>query len=338
MQITSASKSSIETAQSCEWLYYLQYICGIRTPSGKSALLGNIVHHVLEMMARQKKNNRHSNDSKRNNYLFLLDICFNHYAAKNPEIEFSEADKKICAKHIKVVLDGKYHPFKNKIIGIEHGFELELNSKEFAYAYKDIKTGESKEGNFKLRGFIDLIIEHDKDTIEIVDYKTGKYISDWSTGKDKDIEDFHKDLQLRIYYLACRKAFPQYKNIKLTVYYLYFNKTFTVRMDGQEEIIIENLRREFLKIKNNNNPTRLKDDSSRSSQHFKCRYVCYFGKVLDEESGKPLCQHYREIYNNNGYHGGTKKIIELTVNNKQINNNNVYNDIISRIRMFDNGD
>ena len=55
MKITTCSPSSINTYRSCNFKYYLSYILGMKTPSGKSAVLGNIVHQVFEWMAKLKK-------------------------------------------------------------------------------------------------------------------------------------------------------------------------------------------------------------------------------------------------------------------------------------------
>ena len=55
----------------------------------------------------------------------------------------------------------------------------------------------------KMKGFIDLVIEYDPETLLIVDYKTGYSVPDY--------EKFIKDLQPRMYSFAAKKMYPNYK-------------------------------------------------------------------------------------------------------------------------------
>ncbi|MTV59170.1 hypothetical protein GM547_14090, partial [Streptococcus pneumoniae] len=74
MKITKLSKSAIECYKACEWQYFLQYICKIQTPGSLSNVSGNIVHSVAEILAKQNKNGKINNGSKRNDPYWLLDV------------------------------------------------------------------------------------------------------------------------------------------------------------------------------------------------------------------------------------------------------------------------
>ena len=76
MKCYSASKSALETYVECEFKFYLNYICKVPSPSGKSALIGNIVHKVMEILALRKKNKKHKKKSKINDPQSLLDIVY----------------------------------------------------------------------------------------------------------------------------------------------------------------------------------------------------------------------------------------------------------------------
>ena len=55
----------------------------------------------------------------------------------------------------------------------------------------------------KMKGFIDLVVEYDKETLLVIDYKTGYSVPDH--------EKFINDLQPRMYSYAAKKMYPEYK-------------------------------------------------------------------------------------------------------------------------------
>ena len=65
-------------------------------------------------------------------------------------------------------------------------------------------------GNYSIIGYIDRV-DVLEDTVEIVDYKTGK--------REVAQKDVHKNLQLGIYALAASRAFPD-KKVKASLHYL----------------------------------------------------------------------------------------------------------------------
>ena len=65
---------------------------------------------------------------------------------------------------------------------------------------------------FKVRGFMDLVTEVDKETLEVRDYKTGNYT--------KNTDDAFKDLQMRVYSMVAKDLFPDYDYVVMTLDYL----------------------------------------------------------------------------------------------------------------------
>ncbi len=208
MRITQCSSSSIDTFSSCEFKYWLQYIIGLKFPSGKAATLGTIVHQVAEWMARLKKRGKINIDP-----IWLFERAWE----ENTHIELRKftnrglsADYKKCQESINKIISGSYNPYGLDPIDIEKWFEIELPGEEWI-------TIENKP--FKIRGFIDLINKIDKDTIEIIDYKNGVQ-KEFFTFKDINFDNIINKIQGRIYHLAASILYPQYSNILITFYYI----------------------------------------------------------------------------------------------------------------------
>lgn len=259
MKITQCSASSINTYRSCEFKYWLQYIIGLKSPSGKAAVLGTIVHQVMENMARLKKRGKTNVDP-----LWLFERAWN----ENPHIELRKytnrglsADYKKCQESVNKVVSGSYNPYNlDNIVGIERWFELEMPGKEWL-------TIENKP--FKVRGFIDLVHKIDENTIEIIDWKNGIQ-KDFSNFEDITFDNIMNKIQGRIYHLACSILYPRHKNILITFYYINHEiLTFSL---GDEDIVdtLAILYNFFSTVKNNT--------LIRRNRSFKCR-MCPFNKI-----------------------------------------------------------
>jgi hypothetical protein len=131
--------------------------------------------------------------------------------------------------------DPVFNPLEagNKIIddGIEHKFEFDVPGTPA-----------------RVKGFIDLLVELDEDTLEVLDWKTGSWTLSY--------KDARQDPQVLIYYLAARHLFPQYKFVLVTLDYLR-RKPVTLPLDDK---CIAGTKRSLTKywrlIKNNNDPKR----------------------------------------------------------------------------------
>ncbi len=109
-----------------------------------------------------------------------------------------------------------------KVLGIEKAFTIDFGEKDASGA--PIISG----------GFMDLVTELDSDTIEVFDYKFGSWVPSF--------EEFSEDIQVKLYSLAARSVFPQYKEVIITFDYARKNPMstgFTVEDDAvtRQEVI-----------------------------------------------------------------------------------------------------
>ena len=104
-------------------------------------------------------------------------------------------------------------------------------------------------GGVRVRGVIDLLVEEDEDTIEVIDYKTGKSMS---------YDKAFKDAQVRIYAAIVRKLYPQYKNVFVTLYYLRTNPVTVPLGPEDDKLTIKSLQRRQAEILDNEAPSQVR--------------------------------------------------------------------------------
>jgi len=93
------------------------------------------------------------------------------------------------SKYFKTGIKNEDNP-GGKVIGVE--------------AEANVSWGSDVEGkDIKMKGFIDLVVEYDEETLLVVDYKTGYSVPEH--------EKFIKDLQPRMYSYAAKIMYPEYK-------------------------------------------------------------------------------------------------------------------------------
>ena len=298
MNIEYVRASSINTYDGCQFQYFLEYVLGVPSKSGKKALLGTIVHHVLEIMARAKKNGRTTGKYVDHENLFR--ICWDRYMKEEGDnYEFKKADINFCKRTIQKVIDSPYNPLNLNVIDVEKRFQLPIKSEGFAFDYYDILKKEQKSGFYELRGTSDLVTKVDEDTLEIIDWKTGSR-KDWNSGVLKDYEYLcEKDIQLRMYDLAMSLVYPQYKNRLLTIHFINDGGPFTITFDDQKRAeTLEIVKTKINNIKENWLPTRLKETNPKDSR-WKCKNVCFFGKNKTS-SGACYCDNVHSFMMHNG--------------------------------------
>ena len=88
-----------------------------------------------------------------------------------------------------------FDPRNRNILYPEQQFDIVINKPWAKYSY-DTKDGKL-EGNLAIKGTIDLITQPNKDTLEIVDWKTGRRLN-WATGEEKTQEK----LVLKVFFLS----------------------------------------------------------------------------------------------------------------------------------------
>jgi RecB family exonuclease len=138
-------------------------------------------------------------------------------------------------------------------------------------------------GNLALKGTIDLITRVDDNTLEVIDWKTGKRL-DWATGQEKTQAKLQNDPQLMIYHYAISKLFPQYDHIIITIYFINDGGPFSILFDKKDLIRTEEmLRQKFEQIKKIKKP--------RLHKTWMCSKLCHFGKsTFEEEIGRASCR------------------------------------------------
>lgn len=119
--------------------------------------------------------------------------------------------------------------FVRKIIGAEVQFDTEL-------------------GGVRVRGVIDLVAEDDSETIEIIDYKTGRSMS---------YRKAFDDPQVRIYAAVARLLWPQYKFVMVTLHYLKKYPVTVPLSVEDDELTIRSLQRAQNQILENKEPARI---------------------------------------------------------------------------------
>jgi hypothetical protein len=284
--------------------YFLDVSLELGGRAGKKAELGSLCHRVYEVLAKCRKSNHHLLNDKYCDSQYILDICWKRWQKTHGSIfDFTEDDYEFCQKTVAMICDTKWHPFNFDIKYTELQFELEL----------DIPGFKGEDGkNCLLRGTIDLVVEEDKDTLRVIDYKTGKRLN-WVGGGVKEYPDFMKDIQLQVYDIALSTLFPQYKTILLTLHFVRDGGPFTVTYTPEDrKKAIYRLRRIFNSIKSDDSYKRLKDDSTRRSEIWKCKYVCYWGMNTDEH-GTTLCDKFHRILKTEDIETAEQKIIGITV-------------------------
>ena len=288
MIITYLRSSSFNTHCFCAQQYFLEYVLGIRSPSGIKADKGTIVHKALEILAyikltlQNKENiytddivgpiNVHDYDLDR-----IIDAVYQYYTSQFKHHSWSAKDLKDCRLWVnKAITDhnGTFDPRNRNILQPEQHFDIVIDKPWAYYSYKT-QSG-ILDGNLAIKGTIDLITEVDENTIEIVDWKTGRRL-DWATGQEKTLEKLQNDPQLRIYHYAVQKLYPKMDHIIFTINFINDGRAFSVCYDKSDLPKTENMiRQKFETIRDTTRPS--------LNKSWKCTKLCHFGKTTFENS------------------------------------------------------
>jgi len=314
MRIDNIRSSSYNNYDSCQWDYYLKYDIGFESKGSIKTDMGTLIHLALEILAKVKKNNHHLLKDKYSDPEYIFEVVWNSKTKEWKDIHnFTEKEYDFCKSSFYKIINSRDNPLLLNILDTEKQFSIEIQKRGFSY-----EDSNGVKQYLKLRGTIDLITISDANTIRVLDWKSGRR-NCWITGKLKEIDDFEKDMQLRIYNLALKYIYPQYKNRLFTINYINDGGPFTVSFDDSDiEKTIDNLRRRFQEIRFNNEPSRLKDDPSRKKDLWKCKYVCQFGKQKDEY-GRPVCNTYHNILKDYGIVKTNQILTDISLEGKSLN-------------------
>lgn len=282
----------------CEQQYFLEYVLGWRGPSNQKADKGTIVHKVLEILAFIKKAQQDNvnpiqddivGEIYTDNYNLstIIDIVYDYYVKANPHHKWSDKDKKDCINWVEKTLsfnNGMFDPRNRFIVCPEQRFDLEIKKPWAAYSYD---TNEGKlEGYLALKGTVDLITKIDDNTLEIIDWKTGRRIN-WATGEEKTQEKLENDPQLRIYHYAIQQLYPEIDHIMVTINFINDGGPFSVIFDKSDLAKTEQmLQAKFQKIKNTRRPL--------LNKSWMCSKLCHFGKTTWDGTQIAPITEYRD--------------------------------------------
>jgi hypothetical protein len=282
----------------CPQQYFIEYVLGIRSPSNKKADKGTIVHKVLEILACIKLAEQNSETKivddvvgsiniKKYNLNTLIEKVYNYYTSQFTHHEWELKDYKDCHSWVHKALDyngGMFDPRNRNILQPEQHFDIEIKRKwaKFKYDYQ----GQTLEGNLAIKGTIDLITKVDDNTIEIIDWKTGRRL-DWATGEEKTPEKLQKDPQLKIYHYAVSQLYPDIKHVMITINFINDGGPFTICYDDSDLISTENMLKEKFEIIKQTQIPQL-------NKSWKCTKLCHFGKTTFDSTHIHPISEYRD--------------------------------------------
>lgn len=311
MITTYFRSSSLNNWKYCELQYFMTYVLGHYSPSGKKADLGTITHAVLETLAICKKRtqfNKRSTmkitqeplgdfsftDAELSTEAFVnkvLDRSFEFYKANSKHNEFNEKDYQFCYKMVWDTLaynNGQFDPRNRKVIDTEPHFDIPI-LEDWAKFEFELPNGEKMSGNLAIKGTIDLVTEMEDGTIEVIDWKTGQRL-DWATGERKDYDKLMKDTQLLLYHYAVSKMYPKYRNSIMTIFFCRDGGPFSLAFDKEDDDkFLLYLKDMFKEIIANQTPRPI----SKERASFKCQKLCHYYKTNWPGTDTTMC-HYVE--------------------------------------------
>lgn len=266
MQLKTLSPSSFNTYSFCEWKYFLNYSLGFPDPAGPSATLGSIVHNAFETLSELKiKGGEPTIES----FDAAWDAALEKYAVAEKENFDAMKSLKQVRKACVDFLATPHSPINVNTLVIEQKFKLPMEKKGW-----EIGTKDGKPIYLNLTGRIDRVDRIDDNTIEIVDYKTGQrrdFNPSNRAKEKKGVEEMYNDIQLRMYHLAARQLYPEYKNVLVTLIFITDGGAFTIPFcDNDIPKTLSMLKTRFTAIRDNNSPER--------TVGWHCTKICSYGK------------------------------------------------------------
>ena len=326
MLVTYIRSSSFNNWRYCEMQYFITYVLGYQSLSGKKAVQGTVVHKVLEVLASLQKAKQEAGKKRKlvieddalgkisinKSYLTSYDIVndlleqsFESYTTQESHHEWYNKDKEECRKWTWKALqwnEGQFDPRNREIVAPEPHFDIPIDEDWAKFKYT-LPDGKEIEGQLAIKGTIDLVTKTDDDTIEVVDWKTGRRI-DWATGEEKTYEKLLSDPQLLLYNYAISKLFPEYKQTIMTIFFIKDGGPFSMCFDKEDhDKFLEMLKDRFQEIQQNMAPKPISD--TRNS--FKCNKLCHYYKNNWPGTDENMCIYIEKHLNKHGMEDTIKK-------------------------------
>ena len=322
MVVSYLRSSLYGTYNLCQHKAFLSYVLGFEEDTGKSAAMGSVFHKTLEHIAKAKKKYQETGenggwdigdeyigefipDNIFDNSIIspLTTLSFEYYKSITPKLKWSSSDLVTIIGWVRNSLNdnmGMHDPRNKYIIEPEKYFDIEIKED---WAKYDYQIGDKRiTGNLALKGTIDLVSKIDEDHYEILDYKSGKYRTDFATGEEKDYKKLQSDPQLLMYYYACRHIFPDIKYFDFTIYFVNAGGPFTLCYDDSSFAEAEELiKNRFLEMKANQNPELLSPTRvMREKKDYRCYNCCSFQKYKWKDSGLSICKYFQSEIKDKG--------------------------------------
>ena len=313
MIATFLRSSSLTQWKMCEWSYTLQYVWGLRSPPNVKADIGNAAHKALELLARERlaalrgESSFVEPESGKEFAVggFSVDEAVDHGWGIYKKPHYTKAHEKDCRDLVFKTLvwnDGECHPHNLRVVEPERFFDLELPYGWAAYRYDDPFTGKELKGQLRVRGTVDLLYRDDNGLLVYLDWKSGAKRC-WAKGVDKTFPMLMEDDQLRLYYYALRREFPD-DDILMAIHYMRVDGTTWLPYgDEQLEGARNMLRTAFEEIRDCEEPTRRMDECGPRGQP--CSF-CFFQREKRPD-GTSLCDYYWGEYQQLGLRGAMLK-------------------------------
>ena len=317
MLITYIRSSSYNNYEFCQMQYFMTYVLGLPSTSGKAAERGTMVHKVMEVLANlklfQQENPRRKFLETTDDVLKkvrlkkdrlmekdfveeLLDLSYAGYRKDSPH-KWAPADRKEISRLTWLGLDhnnGQFDPRLRQILNPEPHFDIEIKEDWAKYEYE--VDGKKLTGNLAIKGTIDLVMAIDDNTIEVLDWKTGAR-KNWATGEKKTYDKLCEDPQLLLYYYAISKLYPDYENVIMSIFFVKDGGPFSMCWDDSDKAkFLGMLKNRFLQIKRNTKPRPISYDRS----NFKCTRLCHYCKNKWQGSDKNMCQYVEDYIDTHG--------------------------------------
>lgn len=192
MITTYFRSSSLNNWKYCQLQYFMTYVLGHYSPSGKKADLGTITHAVFETLAICKKRTQakklktmkvtqeplgdfsfSEDELYTDAFVYsVLNKSFDYYKTNCTHNSFGSKDYDFCEKMVWDTLsynNGQFDPRNRTIVDTEPHFDIPINEPWAKFSFEG--PDGPIEGNLAIKGTIDLITELPDRTIEVIDWK-----------------------------------------------------------------------------------------------------------------------------------------------------------------------
>jgi len=309
MIVTYIRSSSYGNYEFCQMQYFMTYVLGHRSASGKKAQQGTACHKVMECLAACKKELQEKPDDKKLSItddaigeveftpkkLYtkkfvkdLMDRSYEYYTSMD-EHKYYPADFKFCEKQVDTALtynDGQFDPRNRTIVDTEPTFDIPIEEDWAKFEY-EMPDGTKLNGQLAIKGTIDLVTQIDDGVIEVIDWKTGQR-KNWATGEEKTYEKLLEDPQLLLYNYAISKLYPDYEQAIMSIFFTRDGGPFSMCFDtSDQDRFLGMLKARYEEIKNNIRPKPIK----QNRMDFRCQKLCHFYKNNWPGTNTTMCQH-----------------------------------------------